>query len=69
MSALDNSIEALVDSHDLHTVMEALATVLDDKAEHLAGNWQDHAAARCWSRAARILDTAAFRVRKLKLDW
>jgi hypothetical protein len=47
-------LEELVDSTSVMDVLEALATVCYDKAEHLRSNWPDlpDTSAMMWERAA-----------------
>jgi hypothetical protein len=58
MTPLNDALEQLIDSHGLGTVVEALAEVARDKAEHVRTAWQDEQYARHWDRAARELDKA-----------
>lgn len=53
---LDNQIESLIDKHGLQMVLDSLATVCGEKAEHLAVTWQDTASAKAWANAAQQLD-------------
>lgn len=61
-SELIAELEPLVDASSLSDVILALARVCDEKAEHLAINWQDENAAKEWSKAARTLDKTAEKV-------
>lgn len=49
--ALCEEIENLMDSHHMTDFLLACSHVLDEKAEHVATNWQDHTSAK-WIRAA-----------------
>lgn len=51
------TLESLVDSRNLASVVEGLATVCALKAQHLRENWQDHSSAKVWERFAKKLDT------------
>lgn len=57
-------LEAMVDRYSLSDVLSVLMEICDGKAEHLAVNWQDHAAAKQWARCAVVLDSAAAQVAK-----
>lgn len=52
-------LESLIDTHNLTSVVQALAYVCSDKADHLRENWQDATAARHWEKASVELDTLA----------
>jgi len=49
-------LEKLVDTYSLAQVVEALATIASEKADHIRSNWQDEHMAKCWERAAIRLD-------------
>jgi hypothetical protein len=52
-------IEEVVDRSSLEHLLELIADLCNDKAEHLRTNWQDVYAARCWERdAAKLLKLA-----------
>lgn len=56
---LIRALEPLVDRTSLSDVVLALARVCNEKAEHIATNWQDAGLARVWDRAAGRLDKAS----------
>jgi hypothetical protein len=64
---LTDALEALIDHHGLYAVAEALAEVSHAKADHLANNWQDHGAAKRWTKAAVVFDRAENSLRKIQL--
>lgn len=49
------TLEGLIDSYSLASVLETLETICHDKAEHLRANWQDEGQARLWGSAAAKL--------------
>jgi hypothetical protein len=51
-------LKDLVDARSLGGVMEMLATICAEKAEHLGANWQDQRSAQCWLSAATRLTQA-----------
>ena len=51
-------LESLVDLHGLQAVLAELETICDQKAEHIATNWQDYALAKSWCRTARRIGAA-----------
>lgn len=64
---LENALEALIDGHGLCALTDALAQVCHGKAVHLQSNWQDHLAARCWRRAASVMERAEVSLHKIQL--
>jgi hypothetical protein len=48
-------LEMLVDRHGLKQVIDMLATICEEKAEHVSINWQDIHLARSWKRDANKL--------------
>lgn len=52
-------LESMIDSTTLAIVLDALAAICDEKADHLNTNWQDPTAARHWSDMAGRIATAA----------
>lgn len=62
-----DALEALIDRIGLPNVVECLASVCGEKAEHVRVNWQDARAAKSWGAAETHLNRAAERVRTLGL--
>jgi hypothetical protein len=60
-TAIKDELESIVDRVGLDTLLDCLSAVCDDKAEHLASNWQDGAASKCW-------ESASWKVAKLSCD-
>jgi hypothetical protein len=54
-----DTLEMLVDKYGLNVVLEMLADVLGEKAEHVAVNWQDTVTAKLWDRTARQVQRLA----------
>ena len=50
-------LENEVDTGTLGGVIEILAMVCREKADHLRSNWQDEQAAKSWERDAKKLET------------
>jgi hypothetical protein len=61
------TLEAIVDRQGLHSVVELLAIVCGEKAEHIAVNWQDAGLAKQWDKAGQLFDTLAPKIDALKL--
>lgn len=53
------ALEALIDKTSLHQVLNAIAGICEDKAEHMRTNWQDQPAANEWARHAHALERRA----------
>jgi hypothetical protein len=59
---LRDALEGIVDGNTLAAVVDALAAVCRDKAEHIRSAWQDWETARAWDRAAKVLEAAAGKI-------
>ena len=57
--AVTESMEEYVDRYSLALLLEQLADLCAEKAEHVQTNWQDSDIAGDWSKAARYLDRVA----------
>jgi hypothetical protein len=51
----ERALEDLIDSHQLDAVLDMIATICIEKADHLTSNWQDSGAAKCWTKAANSI--------------
>jgi hypothetical protein len=49
-------IEQMIDRLGTRGVLEIIASIAHDKADHLRSNWQDEGAARQWERDARTIE-------------
>jgi len=49
-------LETLVDRIGLNSLVQLLAVVCEEKANHLRANWQDEVSAKAWERSAKALD-------------
>ncbi len=58
-------LEQLMDTYGLPAILDALAEVSREKAEHVRSTWQDYALARMQDKNARLLETTATRVEHL----
>ena len=56
------TLEKLIDAHGLMEVIEALAVIAGEKAEHVRVNWQDSSLAESWHRDAAHLEKVALRL-------
>lgn len=52
-------LEALIDRHTLAVVLETIAMICREKADHLRCAWQDAQTARVWDRTARQVERHA----------
>ena len=57
------TLEELIDKHGLTHVVNTLAVVCLEKAEHLRANWQDSTTARVWETDGKTLTKAAHSIR------
>jgi hypothetical protein len=58
---MKETLEQYIDMHGLDFVLQGLADICDEKAEHLRGNWQDERSARHWDRFRNIIERAIAR--------
>lgn len=56
---LEMDLEAMIDRNGLTHVVNTLAVICMEKAEHLRHNWQDLTSAKAWDADGRTLDKAA----------
>jgi len=49
-------LEGMIDRHGLYRVADMLTQICQDKADHLATNWQDGETARRWQQASVLFD-------------
>lgn len=55
-----DDIETLIDQHGLAAIVEAIAIICYEKADHIRTNWgNDAASVRAWQRAAHMLEATA----------
>lgn len=52
-------LENLIDAYGLTLILEAIAEISGEKANHLACNWQDAKSAALWERVASKVWSAA----------
>lgn len=62
------TLESLMNRVGFRSVMEALATICSEKAEHLRTNWSDHRQSKAWERASAAASAAA-RKTPAQIDW
>lgn len=54
-----DTIEEVVDRLGLARVLDMLATICFEKAQHLEGNWQNAASAKQWTKAGMAIDAVS----------
>lgn len=60
-----DQLEALLDRYGSpEMLVEALAVIASEKADHVQSNWQDEDTARLWEKIARSLDRETARLAK-----
>lgn len=67
MGPVAQALEALIDRHGLHDVLEDLACVCHAKADHVESSWQDAGLARRWRRMASMVGMPAVLAEEWKL--
>lgn len=60
-------LEIMIDKHGLYAVVDALAAICSEKAEHLRSAWQDKQAAKNWGKASNKFDTLNTSLRALQI--
>lgn len=58
-----DKLERLIDESSLAEVVDALTTICYEKAEHISSDWQDDSLARQWTKAGKLLDGVAAKLR------
>lgn len=61
------TLETLVDSNTLCTVLQYLSSIAAEKAQHIEETWQDAALAKEWTKAEKLLDALAHKMQERKL--
>lgn len=54
-----DALEQIIDGSTIHQVIEALAEICHEKADHIRHTWQDRVTAAPWDRAGNALSQAA----------
>jgi len=52
----DGIVEDLIDRLTLRGLLDLVAQVCHEKADHLRANWQDETAGHAWERAEQIIN-------------
>ena len=60
-------LESMVDTVGLSAVLDALASICSEKADHVRTTWQDEGLARLWDKSAKVVLDSATRVHAVKL--
>jgi hypothetical protein len=55
---LAQALEQMVDAFTVREVLNALVMICDEKAEHVAVNWQDATSAKWWANASNQIENA-----------
>lgn len=51
-TSINEEIESAIDHSSVATILEVIATICAEKAEHVESNWQDARLARHWTDAS-----------------
>lgn len=65
---LENALEALIDTHTVANVVDGLAFICREKADHIRASYQDESLARRWDRAMALLTECETKVVKAFRD-
>jgi len=57
-----NKLEEMVDASSMNFVLDTLAMICSEKAEHIIANWQDRTAAQPWQHAAQRINSIVGKV-------
>ena len=57
-------LEAMVDRHGLSAILNQLANICGEKADHIRSSYDDKALAKCWDRDGKLLAKVEGRVTK-----
>lgn len=60
-----DKLESLIDSHGLAAVLDAMAQIAFEKAEHIVSSYADATTARHWDKANAALRKAETKAREL----
>lgn len=52
-----DDLEHMLDRYTLADLLDGLATICAEKAEHVRSNWQDETTAKLWERASMSVST------------
>lgn len=61
------TLERLIDSRGLFSVLDCISGICGAKAEHVLTNWQDLTLANEWNRATSAVDSAASKILDLAI--
>lgn len=59
LQQLQDEIEQHIDRNSLSGIMDIIATICREKADHLQVNWGNRESAKVWAKAARQIEKAA----------
>lgn len=58
IATLKADMEKAIDDMSVSIVLQALAEICHEKAEHVRAEWQDETTARWWERKAALVEKA-----------
>jgi P2-related tail formation protein len=59
--SMKQAIERYIDVSSVAAVLDVVAEICSEKAQHISDNWQDEALAKSWDKAARAVFATATR--------
>jgi hypothetical protein len=60
---IDEDLEAFIDEYTLAEVLEKLANICREKADHIRTSYSDKTLAQTWDDDAKLIDKTASKVR------
>jgi uncharacterized protein (DUF736 family) len=58
MASDQDTVEGLIDRLTLRGLLDLVAQVCHEKADHLRANWQDETAGHAWERVSETMEKA-----------
>jgi hypothetical protein len=62
MSTFSDQLEGIVDRSTVKHILETLATICQEKAQHIRENWQDRELAKEWQHTAMWINSIVQKV-------
>lgn len=62
---MNDELEAMIDLNGLDAVLESLACICHEKAEHISSNYQDRSLATAWTDLGKQVSTVSVRAARM----
>jgi hypothetical protein len=53
------ALENYIDTHSVDDLLMLISEICEDKAQHIAANWQDFTLAKAWARIAKKIGSVS----------